>query len=210
MKTIIKTDAHQCLQRAVDEGWNWDDFHRNAHDDYVLVREQALSDQGNECAYTGLWLGDGTSQKVHIDHFRKKALYPEHTFCWTNLFAAAKDLDYGSDCKDENIRGPRANADSQYHSFWSPFEANLNEAFWYRQDGKIEPDPNLSEDAKLFAQRTIDMYNLNAADLKRRRVEVIRNVRSLQQFEDELIRVSMDRAGFSFVVEFELKNRVVK
>lgn len=113
MKTIVKTEANRCLQEAQARGRSWDDFHDNAHDEYLAVREQALSDQRNECAYTGLWIGEGT----------------------------------------------------------------------------------------------IEMYNLNAQELIRRRKGIIENVRSLQQLGDEEVRQCMATAGFSFVVEFELRHR---
>lgn len=207
MKTILKLEADDCLQRAIDNGWSWDDFHRNAHDDYLTLRELALMEQNDECAYTGLWLGKGTTQTVHLDHFRKKAIYPELTFDWYNLFAAAKDLDYGSDYKDRNIHGPRDNADSQYNTFWSPLKVNLEGNFWYRQDGKIMPYPGIDEDARQIAQQTIDMYNLNADDLKKRRQGIIQLVGGLDQLDDDTVRQCMATSGFSFVVEFELAQR---
>ena len=40
MKTIIKSDAPLCLQQAREKGWDWDEFHANAHVDYLDVRSQ--------------------------------------------------------------------------------------------------------------------------------------------------------------------------
>ncbi|MDE6480487.1 MAG: hypothetical protein K2L45_09470 [Muribaculaceae bacterium] len=97
MKTINKTEANDCLRTAANNAWSWDDFHKNDQPGYNACREQGLAEQLNECAYTGLWLGEGTKQSVHIDHLRKKALYPELTFDWNNLFVAAKNLECGAD-----------------------------------------------------------------------------------------------------------------
>lgn len=207
MKTIVKTEANPNLEMALSNGWSWEEFRAKAHGDYLAIKAQALSEQRCECAYTGLWLGEGTSQLVHIDHFRKKALYPNLRFDWHNLFAAAKDLYYGSDYKDSTITGPLKKANNCYQSFWSPLEPNLEDKFWYRQDGKILPHPQLSEREQLLAQNTIDMYNLNAPDLKYKRRGVIESVRGLKQLDDEdLVRECMKDAGFSFVVDFELRN----
>ena len=207
MKTIIKSDAPLCLQQAREKGWDWDEFHANAHVDYLDVRSQALADQKEECAYTGLWLGEGTKHTLHIDHFHKKAIFTEETFLWENLFAAAKNLDYGSDYKDKQIHGPRMNADAQYQSFWSPLQAGLVNAFWYRQDGWMEPGEHLSAEDRRLAQQTIDMYNLNSPDLKRKRRDIIRCLGNMQQLEEDEVRSAMETMGFSFLIDFELKQR---
>ncbi len=209
MKTIIKPEATlECLQAAEDAGWNWDEFHQNAQEDYEFIRDKALEEQRNECAYTGIWLGEETSNTVHIDHFRKKSIYPETTFCWKNLFVAAKGLDYGSDYKDNQIKGPKQNADIQYQAFWSPLQANLENCFWYRQDGTIEPREGLSHSEKEMAERTIQMYNLNAHDLRNRRQLIILQIRNIiSQFTNDEIRSCMNTSGFSFLVDFELNQR---
>ncbi|MBD5356997.1 MAG: TIGR02646 family protein [Bacteroides sp.] len=187
---------------------SWDEFRLKNYDEYLQVRQQALNEQKNECAYTGLWLGEGTNQIVHIDHFYKKSLYPNLRFQWLNLFAAAKDLPYGSDYKDVCISGPLKHSDSQYKTFWSPLEANLEDKFWYRQDGAIEPHSSLSDNDKKIAQNTIEMYNLNADDLKRKRRNIIEYVRNLGQLEDNVIRDCMKENGFSFLVDFELRKKI--
>lgn len=211
MKTIIKSNANRCLDIARENSWTWDDFHTNAPDDYIKCRKQALEEQQYECAYTGLWLGDGSTQKIHIDHFRKKSLYPELTFHWPNLFVSVKDSDYGADFKDGFIRGPRDYSDKQYNTFFSPLEANLKDYFWYRQDGTIEPNPNFDgvRDKELLAKirNTIEIFNLNADDMKHRRRVIIESVRSLRQLNDTEVIDCMQTTGFSFVVEFELQHR---
>lgn len=207
MKTITKSEGTlECLQSAQKAGWNWDEFHKKAQADFESVRALAVEEQGNECAYTGLWIGEGTHSDVHIDHFRKKSIYPEATFCWKNLFAAVKNPNYGADYKDKQIHSPQANADRQYQAFWSPLQPTLSEAFWYRQDGTIEPDEQLSLSEKATAQQTIDMYNLNSNELKNRRQGVILTIRNMRhQLADQEVRTIMDTVGFSFLVDFELR-----
>lgn len=65
MKTIVKNEANPCLQDASNAKWTWDEFRNKNYAGYLAVRQQALEEQANECAYTGLWLGEGTTQKVH-------------------------------------------------------------------------------------------------------------------------------------------------
>lgn len=204
MKTIIKSEVPPCLRQAQGKGWNWDEFRTNAYDDYLSVRSQALVDQKDECAYTGLWLGMGTTHTLHIDHFHKKAIFPEETLSWENLFAAAKNRNDGADYKDRQIHGTKSDAEKQYRAFWSPLEANLSQAFWYRQDGVVEPDEKLSDEEKEMAQHTIDMYNLNSPDLRNRRLGIIRLLNTLQDLCDDDIRQCTKTAGFSFLVDFEL------
>ncbi len=211
MRMIVKKDENPILQKARNKGWTWNDFHDKAQDGYNACREQALEEQNDECAYTGLWLGEGTTQVIHIDHYRKKALYPELTFNWNNLFAAAKDLHYGADYKDKKISGPKSNSDSQYDSFFSPLEANLENYFWYSQDGTIIPHPTYEngKDMNLLSKirNTIDFFNLNADDLKHKRRGIIEILRGLGQLEDEIVKECMLTSGFSFLVDFELAHR---
>lgn len=207
MKTIVKSNANVCLRNAEHNGLSWNDFVTRHHDEYLRIRQQAISDQTGECAYTGLWIGDGTKQKVHIDHFRKRSIYPQLQFDWHNLFAAAKDLDYGSDSKDAKIHGPLTYADHLYKLFYSPLEANLEDMLWYRQDGQIVAHPSTPTDKINFVNNTIELYNLNAPDLIHRRLSIINQLRELNQLDVETIRLCMQNAGFSFLVNFELRQR---
>jgi len=45
MKTIVKTEVKESLGHAHDNGWSWDEFVSNAHDDYLSVKRQALDDK---------------------------------------------------------------------------------------------------------------------------------------------------------------------
>lgn len=204
MRTVTKTEEHLALANGRSHGWNWDEFRENDHDGYRAVHEQALTDQCNECAYCGLWIGEGTSQKVHLDHFRKKGIYGELALVYDNLFAAVKDMPYGSDYKDKKIHGPRGNADVQYATFWSPLISNLANKFWYRQDGQMEPVDSLSAEDKDMAKNTIEMYNLNHPYLKQRRSELMHIIDGLKDCDDDTVRMCLGASGFSFVVDFEL------
>lgn len=208
MKTINKSKANGCLRTAAANAWSWDDFHTNDQDGYHACREQGLQEQLHECAYTGLWLSEGTKQSIHIDHFKKRSIYPELTFDWNNLFVAAKDVDSGADYKDKHISGPRQVADSVYKNIFSPLEANLSKYFWYRQDGEIIPHPSINDESiRSKVKKTIEIFNLNSADLKNRRLGIMQTLKGILEQDDETIREWMRNAGFSFVVDFELQRR---
>lgn len=208
MKTIVKsTPAPACLSRAQQAGWNWDQFHKQDHEGYLDVRCLALHDQKNECAYTGLWLGEGTKQIVHIDHFRKKGIYQDQEFVWDNLFAAAKERNDGADFKDGHISGPQETADAAYSVFWSPLQANLENNFRYRPDGTILPAYNLTKADEVKAQKTIEIFNLNSPDLKNRRYGIIQLIGTLSDLSDDDVKTCLATQGFSFLVNFELAHR---
>lgn len=207
MKTIIKMEETlPYLEKARKNKLSWEEFSKECKDEYLEVREKATFEQGQECAYTGLWLGEDSSFQNHLDHFHLRAFYPNQTFDWINIFAAVHHNDYGSDSKDKFIKGPKKNADRQYETFWSPLEPNLQEKFWYRTDGWMEANPNLEDSIKEKAEETIRIYNLNHPELCRKREDLIRNVQSLkdQDISEDMIREAFATRGFSSVLDFEL------
>lgn len=204
MKTVVKGRPNPCLEQALKDGLTWDEFHRDRHSDYLAVRNQGLNEQGEECAYTGLWLGEGTPYKLHIDHYRKKSIYPNLRFDWDNLFVAAKDPSYGADFKDNHISGKRAATDRIYESILSPLDNNLYEKFWCQQNGKLIPHPNLSVKEKDIVKKTIEIFNLNDDKLKAKRQNVIRMVGHYKDFPREEIREWLKGVGFSFLIAQEL------
>ncbi len=206
----MKLSPQPCLENARKKGWNWDVFKSNDPKGYEACVRQGLQEQSNECAYTGLWLGKGTKQKIHIDHFRKKGIYSGLTFVWDNLFVAAKELHCGADFKDKIVHGPKNIADATYSTFWSPLKPDIDKAFWYQQDGTVLPDDSLSDEDRKKAQKTIDMFNLNDSVLKVKRRNIIHQLRDWTDFDSETIRLCMNGRGFSFLVEKELEMRQIE
>lgn len=207
MKTIVKTEETlPSLEKARKRKLSWEGFSKDCKDEYLEVRKKATSEQGWECAYTELWLGEDTSFQNHLDHFHLRAIYPKQTFDWLNLFAAVHHQDYGADWKDKLIKGPKDSANRQYETFWSPLEPNLQEKFWYRTDGRMEPSPDLDDSIKEKTEETIKIFNLNHPDLCRRREELIRSVLFLknQDLPEDMIRAAFATGGFSSLLDFEL------
>lgn len=87
-------------------------------------------------------------------------------------------------------------------------EANLSQYFWYRQDGAIVPHQSITDESiRSKVKKTIEIFNLNSADLKNRRFCIMQSVKGIIGLDDETIRDGMRYAGFSFVVDFELQRR---
>lgn len=208
MKTIIKMEETlPYLEKARKNKLSWEEFSKECKDEYLEVREKATFEQGQECAYTGLWLGEDSSFQNHLDHFHLRSIYPKETFDWLNLFAAVHNKPYGSDSKDSKIKKSKTIADDQYKTFWSPLEPNLQDKFWYRTDGWMIPNHDLEDSVKEMAEETIRIYNLNHPDLCHRRAALMRGILPLkgQDFPGDLIRESFSTSGFSSVLEFVLQ-----
>lgn len=207
MKTIIKTEATlPCLEKARKRKLSWENFSKDRKSEYLEVRDKATTEQGLECAYTELWLGEDTPFQNHLDHFRVRSIYKKETFDWLNLFAAVHNKPYGADAKDNQIKKSKTVAEAQYKTFWSPLEPDLQDKFWYRTDGWMQPNPNLEDSIKKIAEATIKIYNLNHPDLCLRREELIRSILALkdQDLPEDMIRKAFATRGFSSVLEFEL------
>ena len=71
----------------------------------------------------------------------------------------------------------------------------------------MEPNDHLTREQQSLAQRTIEVYNLNAPDLRQRRQGIIQQISVMDQMGDEDIRICMESVGFSFLIDFELKQR---
>ena len=69
------------------------------------------------------------------------------------------------------------------------------------------PDDHLNPEEKVRAQKTIDIYNLNSSDLIAKRLGVIRQIASMNDLDEDTVKKCLHTAGFSFLVEFELKQR---
>ena len=204
MRRIVKSTAPGCLAAAKDKGWNWDDFFHNDHDGHTLCTEQAGADQGGVCGYTELPLwGKGVTK--HLDHYRKKAIYPKLTFDWNNLVCAAKDNRFGADHKDKLIDG--RSAETTYAGILNPVEDEAQDYFYYDTDGKMIAYGSLDEEKSRMADETIRVFNLNETELVSRRRSLIAQLRACADLEEEDIRASFAAMGFPSVLEQELRMR---
>ena len=196
MKHIDKNIAPEGLKYACAHHFTWDDFHNNCPDKYVECREQAYSEQNGECAYTGLPLT--VYVIVHLDHFKKKSIYPRLTFDWSNLFAAVKDNHFGSDYKDKQINGN--NATHYYKLLINPALDTPEAYFWYSNDGRVQPKDDLSQLDIERANITIRLFNLNQSTLVQRRRALWKILQDYKDLPTDTITSELKIYGFSFVI----------
>ena len=211
MHTINKSSKGPlCLEEALKKGLTWEEFYDQNHRGYKEVKQQSIKDQKGECAYTGIYIGEGTridEQDIHIDHFYKKSLFPEKRLEWQNLFAAINRRDFGACYKDKNINGPKNIAIKKYEQFWAPTEPNLQKMFRYTSVGEIEPAYNLDENTEKKAKKTIEIYNLKHPHLNHLRKEIIHLIDDYKRDPDisgDEIRAALSQQGFSDLIDFEL------
>lgn len=201
MRTIVKSDSPACLSDAKRKGWSWDDFVENDRRGYQSCRQVADSEQRGECAYTELPLNNQQTI-IHLDHFRKKSIYPNLRFDWNNLFAAVKDHRFGAGYKDNIVDGK--NAGQIYCQVLSPLTSELNAYFHYATNGEIEPKSGLTEDDKSRAEKTIELFNLNESELVSRRRTIIAQISNYRDLSESDIRDCFVGAGFSSVLDQEI------
>lgn len=149
---------------------NWDDLGTSIKQEaraYILSKEQ-----GGLSAYTERVVSE--SKTLHIDHFRKKGIFPHLTFAWNNLLVDERSENYGAVFKDKHIK--RA---SDYNQIIDPIVDDPQEYFEYSVDGSIIPKQGLSPSAKAKAEKTIEVFNLNHSSLVQERkthYEIIMNI----------------------------------
>lgn len=202
MMTIVKGVTPASLVEAENKGWSWDEFVSNDHEGYQSCREQANTEQQGVCAYTELPL-DVEKVKVHIDHYRRKSIYPKLRFKWDNLFAAVKDKRFGADHKDGIING--SNHNQMYASILSPLTVNFQDYFHYSTSGEIEPMSGISEEKQKDAEATIKIYNLNEAELVNRRRTMMAQIVCYHDLPEEDIRNCFQGLGFPSVLDQEIR-----
>lgn len=198
----MKSAAPGCLAAAKDKGWNWEEFYHNDHNGHTQCMDQAGADQGGVCGYTELPLGS-KGVKKHLDHYRKKAIYPKLTFDWNNLVCAVKDRRFGADYKDDLIDGN--NAEATYACILNPVADEAQDYFYCDTDGKMIAGGGLDETNGRKAVETIRVFNLNETELVSRRRTLITQLRACADLAEEDIRACFAAMGFPSVLEQELR-----
>lgn len=161
----------------------------------ILIEEQDCL-----CGYTELPLDD---KGVHIDHFRKRDLFPEETFSWNNLIVALKNSTFGADYKDNGYKISK----EEYALLINPATENAEDFFEYSGTGDIRPRTGLPENERLRAEKTITVFNLRHASLKNRRRDLFLLLNQAQGVTEEVVRSAFSFYGFKSILEQFLKER---
>lgn len=134
------------------------------------VREHILvNEQNNQCAYTEIAL-DHNSRISHIDHFKKRALFPEETFNWNNLLVSCNRENYGAKYKDKHIHK------QDYNNILNPTIDSPSVFFHYSFTGIIG-EKTIDRVNRERASNTISLFGLNDKSLVERRAIIAGQVK---------------------------------
>lgn len=95
-------DFQRFVEKEQPDDWT-EDFVKAFHGLYEICRKTLLEEQEGISGYTELPLETG----IHIDHFRKRSLYPKQVFDWRNLVVDEKDKAMGLPVKTKWYKGVR-------------------------------------------------------------------------------------------------------
>ncbi|MGR3319358.1 MAG: retron system putative HNH endonuclease [Candidatus Anammoxibacter sp.] len=147
---------------------NWSDFHEEHKEIFEESRSVILTNEQNKlCGYTEVYINEVTD--CHIDHYKKKSMFPELTFEWGNLIVAIGDSRFGANHKDSKS-GIQVN---DYDNIFNPVVDNVENCFDYTTWGEVTPKTAISEVDNQKARKTIEVFNLNHNSLKDRRRNLI-------------------------------------
>ena len=145
---------------------SWDNL--RGEEKKIITEYLKKNEQEGMCAYCESKLKENS---YHIEHFRKRSLFPELTFDYNNLFLS---------CNNENSCGKHKDryglTKDEFNTIYSPLNINLDE-FEYSYTGEI-----LGKTPK--AKKTIDVFNLNERSLVEKRKTIIKNIQNCKTYLD--------------------------
>lgn len=133
---------------------------------------------------------------THIDHFKKRDLFPQLTFCWENLIVDDHTKAYGSDYKDSF--GLKV---ADYDRIINPVDDDPHDYFEYLTSGEIIAKEGAD---KAKAEFTIKVFNLNERSLVCERESMIKNIVFMKKggtTSSEILR-SLKNIPFPSVAEY--------
>lgn len=184
-----------------DNPARWDQLDHNVR---IKTREHILSaEQDCICGYTELPL-DIDNNSCHIDHYKKRNLFPNLCFDWNNLIVASKDDDFGARYKDSTY----INSKDQYDFILNPVTDNPKAYFEYTTWGEIIPKKSgLKQAERNKADETIEAFNLRHQSLINRRKTLFSILDSYgSAFPLDEIKSILGEYGFISVIEYHYSN----
>lgn len=191
--TALKSFTDFCVKHKPSK---WDELHQKGKEVYLESRKHILNEeQKKQCGYTEIFLEN--ILESHIDHFRKRDLFPKLIFEWDNLIVAAKDSSFGA-CYKDNVSGIQI---KDYQGILNPVTDKAEDYFYYNEFGHIEPKKTLNPIQRSKAEKTIEVFNLKDESLRQRREDIIRNISFCEQLPKEDLMEIFSESGFKSVVE---------
>jgi uncharacterized protein (TIGR02646 family) len=207
MRRINKQAPVASFQQFKDKnpGADWNqDYSRHGCGGYASYQESRmtilLEEQQCLCGYTEVLIND--ERDCHLDHYRKRSMFPQLTFDWENVIAATNNEDFGAKYKDNKAKIQA----TDYPSFFNPVVDNVHEYFYYNQRGEIEPSPSLKDGALINkVKKTIEVFNLQDNSLVNRRKTIIAEIRACAELTTDELLSAFNWRGFTSVLYQELE-----
>lgn len=174
-KFVRPVEEPSVLKDAKKRGAKWDNFHASER---AVVRKRLLEMQHNRCAYCERVVSEG---KGHIEHFRKRALYPDKTFEWKNLFYSCCEESSCGKQKDCTVRQREEN-----ERLIDPCEENPEDFFVFDDRGQIAVRSTVPGRDKQRAEFTITAFGLNEPRLVQARRDNLKQHQWLEQYPDQV------------------------
>ena len=161
--------------------------------------EQLKTEQENLSGYTEKPLKSG----VHVDHFRKQALFntPDMVFGWGNMIADEHNPNYGADYKDKRVTR------EEYDKLINPVLEDPHHYLTYMDEGIIKPVDGLTVQEREKAEKTIEIFNLKhplLKELRERAIKMVKEYKNQGLTEEDILGALRDY-GFTSAVEYALK-----
>lgn len=210
MKRILKSDAdvQKFNDWASKKGFSrWEEF--SGSDEFKRVREHiGVIEQGDVSAYTEQPLN---KRLWHIDHFRKRDLYPRLTFDYSNLLVDNRNDNYGACHKDSHKAKVSAADFDGKDCIFNPVEENFADYIRYNTAGELLPAVGLEDSLSRRVERTIEVFNINHPSLVERRADLIQNMTDYMKGGLSVSEIStcLKPQGFHTLIDWWLSNMSV-
>jgi uncharacterized protein (TIGR02646 family) len=114
--------------------------------EYQQARGDLIDRLGEYCSYCEMHL----DASLAVEHVQPKSLYPKLELEWDNFLLACVNCNSTKKDKDINLGD----------CYWADTD-NTFHAFIYSEDGLVQPNPFLAEEAKAKAQLTLELLGLH-------------------------------------------------
>lgn len=173
-----------CLATLDYREQRWADFDSDCK---AAVREELRNVQQSRCAYCECALPDYDSS--HIEHFRRKHVYPALTFAWQNLFLSCNSREHCGHFKDRQGAPPY-----DVNKLVKPDELDPDAYLYFSASGEVRPRSGCAN--LEMAEQTIAVFGLNAPPLRAQRRNAIKQYRQREELEELMTWSPEDRNSY--------------
>lgn len=158
MRYIHRTETLSCLKNAKKKYHTWTNFKKLNPKGYNLIVDELTKIQDGLCVYCEEKLKKG----YHVEHFKCRNQFSQNDLDWDNLFLSCQNTQHCGIYKDSSNN---KNYDIKHILKPDLKEDNPSKYFTYLISGDIKCNSNLKGFEKFRAEQTIEILNLNNAEL---------------------------------------------